>query len=139
MSNEQAEEKAFNFEVRMLINMKPCAPEARASAYIRSTRKSWHPHQVATGRFAYEMRVTENKIELLRNDYKETKLLETPISVEWGSRIALTLRAEGNRISVIGDGIDLHFDDPMALPIGRCGISVHTDGIGFEEFSVYEI
>ena len=85
------------------------------------------------------MRITENKIELLRNDYKETKLVETPISVEWGSQIALTLRAEGNRISVKGNGINLIFTDPMAHPIGRCGLSAHTDGIGFEEFSVCEI
>ena len=128
-----------DFEVRMLINMKPCAPEARASAYIRTSRESWHQHQVAAGRFGYEMRITENKIELLRNDYKETKLLEAPIFVEWGSQIALTLKAEGNRISVTGDGIDLTFTDPMAHPIGRCGLSAHTDGIGFEEFSVCEI
>lgn len=128
-----------DFEVKMLINMKPCAPEARASAYIRTSRESWHQHQVAAGRFGYEMRITENKIELLRNDYKETKLLEAPIFVEWGSQIALTLRAEGNRISVTGDGIDLTFTDPMAHPIGRCGLSAHTDGIGFEEFSVCEI
>jgi len=128
-----------DFEVRMLINMKPCAPEARASAYIRTSRESWHPHQVAAGRFGYEMRITENKIELLRNDYKETKLLEATISVKWGGQIALTLRAEGNRISVTGDGINLQYDDPMALPVGRCGLSAHTDGIGFEEFSVSEI
>lgn len=128
-----------DFEVKMLINMKPCAPEARASAYIRTSRESWHQHQVAAGRFGYEMRITENKIELLRNDYKETKLLEVPIFVEWGSQIALTLKAEGNRISVTGDGIDLTFTDPMAHPIGRCGLSAHTDGIGFEEFSVCEI
>ena len=128
-----------DFEVKMLVNMKPCAPEARASAYIRTSRESWHPHQVAAGRFGYEMRITENKIELLRNDYMETKLLEAPISVEWGSQISLTLRAEGNKISVKGDGIDLTFIDPMAHPIGRCGLSAHTDGIGFEEFSVLEI
>lgn len=128
-----------DFEVKMLINMKPCAPEARASAYIRTSRESWHQHQVAAGRFGYEMRITENKIELLRNDYKETKLLEAPIFVEWGSQIALTLKAEGNRISVTGDGIDLTFTDPMDHPIGRCGLSAHTDGIGFEEFSVCEI
>ena len=128
-----------DFEVKMLVNMKPCAPEARASAYIRTSRESWHPHQVAAGRFGYEMRITENKIELLRNDYMETKLLEASISVEWGSQISLTLRAEGNKISVSGDGIDLTFIDPMAHPIGRCGLSAHTDGIGFEEFSVCEI
>jgi len=125
-----------DFEVKMLINWKPCAPEARASAYIRTTRESWHPHQVAAGRFGYEVRLTENKIELYRNDYKETKLLEMPIAVEWGEQLSLTLRAEGNRISVLGEGVNLVYDDAMALPVGRCGLSAHTDGLGFEEFVV---
>lgn len=125
-----------DFEVKMLINWKPCAPEARASAYIRTTRESWHPHQVAAGRFGYEVRLTENKIELYRNDYKETKLLEMPIAVEWGEQLSLTLRAEGNRISVLGEDVNLVYDDAMALPVGRCGLSAHTDGLGFEEFVV---
>ncbi len=125
--------------LHMVINCKPCAPEARISAYIRSEKETWHPHQVAAGRFAYALHVTEHSIRLCKNEYSETLLAEAPLAMEWGSRLKLTLRAKGSRITVEGEnGLLLEYTDPMPLIAGRVGISAHTDGLGFETLYVSE-
>ena len=125
--------------LHMVINCKPCAPEARISAYIRSDRETWHPHQVAAGRFAYAVHVTERSIRLCKDEYGETLLAETPITMTWGSQMKLTLRAKGSRITVEGEnGLLLEYTDPMPLIAGRVGISANTDGLGFETLTVSE-
>ncbi len=125
--------------LHMVINCKPCAPEARISAYIRSSRETWHPDQVAASRFAYAVHITENSIRLCKQAYGETVLAESPLTMPWGSRMKLTLRAQGSRITVEGDnGILLAYVDPMPLIAGRVGISAHTDGLGFESLYVSE-
>ncbi len=125
--------------LHMVINCKPCAPEARISAYIRSNRETWHPHQVAASRFAYAVHVTENRIRLCKQEYNETLLAETTISMTWDSQLKLTLRAKGSRITVEGEnGLLLEYNDPMPLTAGRVGISAHTDGLGFETLYVSE-
>jgi len=125
--------------LHMVINCKPCAPEARISAYIRSDRETWHPHQVAAGRFAYAVHVTENSIRLCKQEYSETVLAEMPITMEWGGQMKLTLRARGSRITVEGEnGLLLEYTDPMPLIAGRVGISASTDGLGFETLYVSE-
>ena len=125
--------------LHMVINCKPCAPEARISAYIRSSRETWHPHQVAASRFAYAVHVTETSIRLCKQEYSETLLAEAPISMEWGSQLKLTLRAKGSRITVEGEnGLLLEYTDPIPLTAGRVGISAHTDGLGFESVEVVE-
>ena len=127
-------------ELRMVINCKPCAPEARISAYVRSSRETWHPHQVAAARFAYAVHVTENHIRLCKQEYGETVLAEAPISMNWGSQMKLTLRAKGSRITVMGeDSLLLEYTDPMPLIAGRVGFSAHTDGLGFESVGVEEV
>lgn len=125
--------------LHMVINCKPCAPEARISAYIRSDRETWHPHQVAAGRFAYAVHVTEHSIRLCKDTYGEVVLAEAPIVMTWGSQMKLTLRAKGSRITVEGEnGLLLAYTDPMPLIAGRVGISAHTDGLGFESVYVSE-
>ncbi len=123
--------------LHMVINTKPCAPEARISAYIRSDRETWHPHQVEAGRFAYAVHVTEHSIRLCKNEYSETLLAEAPISMTWGGQMKLTLRAKGSRITVEDEnGLLLEYTDPMPLISGRVGFSAHTDGLGFEHVEV---
>jgi hypothetical protein len=123
--------------LHMVINCKPCAPEARISAYIRSDRETWHPHQVAASRFAYAVHITEHSIRLCKDAYGEVVLAEAPIAMEWGSQMTLTLRAKGSRITVEGEnGLLLEYVDPMPLTAGRVGISAHTDGLGFEKLYV---
>ena len=125
--------------LHMVINCKPCAPEARISAYIRSNRETWHPHQVAAARFAYAVHVTEKSIRLCKQEYVETVLAEALITMEWGSQMKLTLRAKGSRITVEGEnGLMLEYTDPMPLTAGRVGISASTDGLGFEYVAVCE-
>lgn len=125
--------------LRMIINCKPCAPEARVSAYVRSSRETWHPHQVTAARFAYAVHVTEQSVCLCRQAYGETVLAEAPISMEWGSRMKLTLRVQGSRITVEGEnGLLLAYTDPMPLTAGRVGLSASTDGLGFEYVEVRE-
>ena len=123
--------------LHMVINCKPCAPEARISAYIRSDRETWHPHQVAASRFAYAVHITEHSIRLCKDAYGEVVLAEAPIAMEWGSQMTLILRAKGSRITVEGEnGLLLEYVDPMPLTAGRVGISAHTDGLGFEKLYV---
>ena len=127
-------------ELHMVINMKPCSPEARASAYIRSSRESWHPHQVAASRRAYALHVEENRIILAKQCYGDIVTMEAPLHVEWGSRLKLILRARGSHISVIGEnGVLLEMTDPMPWVSGRVGLSAVTDGLGFESLSVHEV
>ena len=118
--------------LNMVINCMPCSPEARISAYIRSSLETWHPHQVAAARFAYAMHVTEEKICLCKQEYGETILAEAPIKMTWGEQMRLTLRAKGSRITVEGEnGVLLSYTDPMPLTAGRVGFSAQTDGLGF--------
>ena len=125
--------------LHMVINCKPCAPEARISAYIRSNRETWHPHQVAAARFAYAVHVTEKSICLCKQEYCETVLAEMPITMAWGSQMKLTLRVKGSRITVEGEnGLLLEYTDPMPLTAGRVGFSASTDGLGFEHVEVTE-
>ena len=125
--------------LHMVINCKPCAPEARISAYIRSNRETWHPHQVAAARFAYAVHVTEKSICLCKQEYCETVLAEMPITMEWGSQMKLTLRVKGSSITVEGEnGLLLEYTDPMPLTAGRVGFSASTDGLGFEHVEVTE-
>ena len=125
--------------LHMVINTMPCAPEARVSAYIRSSRETWHPHQVSAGRFAYAVHVTENRIVLAKQAYGETILAEAPIEMTWGGQMRLILRAQGSRITVEGEkGVLLSYIDPMPLTAGRVGISANTDGLGFAELALCE-
>ncbi len=127
-------------EVRAVVNMSPASPEARASIFIRSSRESWHPHQVGAGRNAYCLRITADKITLSRHEYLDTPLAEAPIDVVWGGRMALVFRAQGNTITVCKDGeVLLQCTDPVALPCGRIGIDAVCDGIGFEALSVHPV
>ena len=106
---------------------------------MRSSRETWHPHQVAAARFAYAVHVTERSVCLCRQAYGETVLAEAPISMEWGSRMKLTLRVQGSRITVEGEnGLLLAYTDPMPLTAGRVGLSASTDGLGFEYVEVRE-
>lgn len=126
-------------ELRMVINTKPCSPEACVSAYIRSNRETWHPHQVAAARFAYALHVTERGIRLCKQEYGEIILAQAPISMTWGGQMKLTLRAKGSRITVEGEkGLLLEYTDPMPLIAGRVGFSAVTDGLGFEYVEVCE-
>ena len=125
--------------LHMVINTMPCAPEARISAYIRSEKETWHPHQVAAGRFAYAVHVTEDSIRLCKDAYGETLLAEAPLKMTWGGQLKLTLRAKGSRITVEGeDGLLLEYTDPTPLTAGRVGVSANTDGLGFESLQVSE-
>lgn len=125
--------------LHMVINCKPCSPEARISAYVRSSRETWHPHQVAASRFAYAVHVTETRVQLCRQEYGETVLAEAPISMTWGSRMKLTLRVHASRITVEGEnGLLLTYTDPMPLTAGRVGFSASTDGLGFERVELCE-
>lgn len=129
-----------DYELRMTINMKPCSPDATASAYIRSSRESWHGDQVKASRRAYALHVQENRIVLAKQCYKDIVTKEVPISVEWGSELTLIFRAKGSKISVIGDnGVLLEMIDPMPWISGRVGISAVTDGLGFEKLSVHPV
>ena len=106
---------------------------------LRSSRETWHPHQVAASRFAYAVHVTETSIRLCKQEYSEIVLAEAPITMTWGSQMKLTLRAKGSRIAVEDEnGLLLEYTDPMPLTAGRVGISASTDGLGFEFVEVTE-
>lgn len=129
-----------DYEMHMTINMKPCSPEAQASAYIRSSRESWHGDQVKAARRAYALHVTADRITLVKQNYKDIVSREVPIDAPWGSTLRLILRAKGNKISVIGEnGVLLEMNDPISWTSGRVGISAVTDGLGFEELSIHPV
>lgn len=125
--------------VRAVINWKPCAPDAHVGIYLRSSRETWHQHQVAAGRFAYAVQIAERGIRLCKQEYNETVLAEAPINKNWGDQLKLTFRVKGSRITVEDEnGLLLEYTDPMPLTAGRVGISASTDGLGFEFVEVCE-
>ena len=126
--------------VHAVINWKPCAPEAHVGIYLRSSRETWHPHQVAAGRMAYALQIAERGMRLCKQEYNETVLAEMPITMDWGSQLKLTFSVKGNRITVKGEdgSILMEYTDPMPLTAGRVGISASTDGLGFETLTVSE-
>ena len=125
--------------VHAVINWTPCAPDAHVGIYLRSSRETWHQHQVAAGRFAYAVQIAERGIRLCKQEYNETVLDEAPISINWGDQLKLTFRVKGSRVTVEGEnGLLLEYTDPMPLTAGRVGISASTDGLGFEFVEVCE-
>ena len=125
--------------VHAVINWKPCAPEAHVGIYLRSSRETWHQHQVAAGRFAYAVQIAERGIRLCKQEYNETILAEAPLNMSWGDQLKLTFRVKGSRITVEGEnGLLLEYTDPMPLTAGRVGLSASTDGLGFEYVEVTE-
>lgn len=127
-------------EVRFTLNTSPCSPEARASVFLRSSRETWHQHQVEAGRNAYCLRFTEGKISLSKQEYSETILAEAPLDMVWGGQQRYVFRAEGNTITVLRDGETVFcYTDPVALPCGRIGIDAVCDGLGFAELSVHPV
>lgn len=126
--------------VHAVINWKPCAPEAHVGLYLRSSRETWHQHQVAAGRMAYALRITEKGICLCKQEYNETLLAEAPLSLNWGDQLKLTFTVKGSRITVEGEnGLLMEYTDPMPLTAGRVGVSASTDGLGFEFVEVCEV
>jgi hypothetical protein len=121
----------------MVINWKPCAPEAHVGAYLRSSRETWHPHQVQAGRFAYALQIAEQGMRLCKQEYNQEILAEAPLSLNWGDQLKLTFTVKGSRITVTGeDGVLMEYTDPMPLTAGRVGISASTDGLGFDSVTL---
>ena len=108
--------------------------------YLRSSRETWHQHQVAAGRMAYALQIAERGIRLCKQEYNETILAEAPLHMTWGDQLKLTFRVKGSRITVEGEnGLLMESTDPMPLTAGRVGISASTDGLGFEFVEVCEV
>ncbi len=125
-------------EVQAVLQIAPVSPEARADIYLRTSRASWHPHQVASSRIGYCLRITEKRLALFRQAYGETLLAECPLNLPWGEKLKLTFRAAGNNITVLSENKTLlSITDPTAFPCGYAGISAVCDGIGFHQFSVH--
>ncbi len=126
--------------VHAVINWKPCAPEAHVGIYLRSSRETWHPHQVQAGRFAYALQIAEQGMRLCKQEYNQEILAEAPLNLNWGDQLKLTFSVKGSRITVKGEdgSILMEYTDPMPLTAGRVGISASTDGLGFETLTVSE-
>ena len=125
--------------MHMVVRWKPCSPEACISAYIRSSKESWHPHQVSSSRFAYALHMKESGFYLTKQQYGETVVRHVELRPDWGSNLYLILRAAGSRITVENeDGVLMEYTDPMPLTAGRVGISANTDGLGFEKLWITE-
>ena len=128
-----------DMSLKLVINWKPCAPEAHVGAYLRSSRETWHPHQVQAGRFAYALQIAEQGMRLCKQEYNQEILAEAPLSLSWGDQLKLTFTVKGSRITVAGeDGVLMEYTDPMPLTAGRVGISASTDGLGFESLELTE-
>lgn len=130
-----------DYEVEADIRMDPCSPDAGACVYLRSSKESWHPHQVRFGRHAYCVRVLPGRIELSRQAYSETLLASAVPHMPLPGTLRLICRVSGSTVTVWerigGNRIQLlTFTDPMALICGRVGIDASGDGIGFDRVSV---
>ncbi len=127
---------ARDYQVRAEIFMDPCSPDAAASIFLRSSRESWHPHQVACARRAYCVRVLPDRIELLKQNYHEKLLASAALDMRFPGRLTLLCRVQGNAVSVFRIEAQAEIPlisivDPMAVPCGRTGIDASGDGIGF--------
>ena len=131
-----------DYEMSMVINWKPCSPEACIAAYLRVDRQSWHPDQVSASRKAYAVRIDEKTMKLIKQEYNETVLAEIPFHAQWGSKVKLLFRVQGSRISVLaedGSTVLMEALDPMPLVCGHAGISAVTDGLGYDSLIIRRI
>ena len=130
-----------DYEAEADIRMDSCSPDAGACVYLRSSKESWHPHQVRFGRHAYCVRVLPGRIELSRQAYSEKLLAAAALHIPLPGMLHLVCRLSGNTITVweMIDGnrmLLITFTDPMGLVCGRVGIDASGDGIGFDRVSV---
>ena len=132
-----------NYQVEADMYLDPCSPDASACVYLRSSRESWHPHQVRFGRWAYCVRVLPGRIELSRQNYHETILASAALPMALPGKLRFICQALDSQITVWldrgGEKVQLIcFTDPMALICGRAGIDASGDGIGFEQVLLKE-
>ena len=125
-----------DYQIKTELYLNPCSPDAAACVYLRSSRESWHPHQVHEGRRAYCVRVLPGRIELSKQAYKERLLCGASLSLAFPARLKLICRVQGNQVTVWQETprqkvLLLSFMDAMAIPCGRMGLDVSGDGIGF--------
>ena len=130
-----------DYQVEADIRMDPCSPDAAACIYLRSSKESWHPHQVRFGRHAYCVRVLPGKVELSKQAYSETFLAAAALQMPLPGTLRLICRAMGNRIDVWTETggnrtLLLTCTDPLALICGRVGFDASGDGIGFDRVTV---
>ena len=130
-----------DMQISATLHMEPCSPDAKASLYLRCSRESWHPHQVADGRIAYCLRIKPDRMELLKQHYDETVLAVHMIDRKWPDALSIVFGVQGSRIMVweqTNHGMRQIFDviDPMALLCGKAGFDATGDGIGFEAVKV---
>ena len=133
-----------DYQVRAELYMDPCSPDAAACIYLRSSRESWHPHQVRSGRHAYCVRVLPDRIELSKQAYSDSILASASLNGSYPSRMRLICRVQDNQITVWQETDDgtlllLSYTDPLALPCGRMGIDASGDGIGFWTVQITKI
>ena len=130
-----------DYEAEADIHMDPCSPDAGACVYLRSSKESWHPHQVRFGRHAYCVRLLPGRIELNKQAYSEKILASASLHMPLPGTLRLICCVSGNTITV-WEMIDenriqlITFTDPMGLICGRVGIDASGDGIGFDRVSV---
>lgn len=130
-----------DFRVAAEIHMDPCSPDASASIYLRSSRESWHPHQVRAGRRAYCVRILPDRIELSKQCYDEQVLAAAAVRMRFPSVLRLICQVRGNTVTVRretkqGSELLLSYTDPMAPVCGRAGLDAAGDGIGFLNLSI---
>ena len=133
-----------DYQVKACLRMDPVTHDATASIYLRSRRESWHQHQVAAGRIAYAVRVTDGKITLCKQCYDEKILVAAAFEMAYPDILSLTCQVQGSQIRIyretaLGSQLMIHYTDPMALPCGRIGLDARGGGIGFENLCVEKI
>lgn len=131
-----------DYQVNAVVNIDPYSPDASASIYLRSRLESWHPHQIASSRMAYCIRILPDRVVLYRQEYHDEKRLAmAALDIAYPAKLSLVCKVKGDTIVVslktdAGLQVLIHATDALALPTGRMGIDARGDGIGFEAVTV---
>ena len=121
--------------------MQPVSPDACAAIYLRCRLASWHPHQIASARYAYCVRILPDRIELCKQEYGEKILATATLDIRYPATLSLLCRVQGSNVTVSritenGEQLLIDVTDPFALPCGGVGLDARGDGVGFRYLSV---
>ena len=129
------EEGWSDYSVRVRVNMNTKAT-GDASVYLRASRESWYPDQVAAALFGYRFKITAEGISLYRCSYAE-KLIGYYAFSGQHTAAELEFLAEGPVIRLmLQQEAVLTYHDPQAYLYGKVGLEATGEGFGFEEFGV---
>ena len=126
-----------DYSIDAQLYLDPKVDNGEISVFVRVSRESWYPHQVAPSRWGYCIRIRANGIQLLKNTYNEVPLYGLDVRMPADGMLALGCQVRSNTITVTLNGTQvIRFTDPEAYLYGKVGLECKGEGCGIQAFSI---